>query len=147
MASSSCVFIVWLMIVRALMLITVKGGISLGADASNSEKGFTFLGSLMRTSNRHQVAYFRSVQVTHSEGWLLLSPRCTHRLLSHRYAALNIQPTRTHDLSLDDQHLKGTGVRTEDFAKGGSAEVTRQLWLYDRTSPVFSQSSDQLNAR
>lgn len=60
-ASSSCVFMLWLMIVRALMLITVKGGISLGADSSESRKMFTFLGSLTRTSSRHQVAYHESV--------------------------------------------------------------------------------------
>lgn len=52
----SVLFSRWLTIVRRAMLMIVMGGVSLGAVGSDSDIGFTFLGSSTANSTLHQDA-------------------------------------------------------------------------------------------
>lgn len=95
---------------------------SLGAFESVSEKGLISFGSATVTSNLHQETY------AGPEPGITLTFEWTYPFVFDMWL-LYLEPTRSHDLTLQNKEFESVGIGPKYSGKGWARDIRRNLGL------------------
>ena len=99
---------------------------SRGAVESASENGLTSLGLVIVTSSlHHDTGYENSVRKLRKRKTPIIA-----YTLDINDGVLNVEPTRSHDLALDNKQLKRACIRAKYTSDIGAGEVGWNLSLW-----------------